>query len=510
MIAPPAYTVSDLLRRAGRLWGERPALVDGELRLCYEELLALASAHAEMLSTAGVRRGDRVAVFLPRSAAAVAALYGIAAAGAVAVPLAERFRSAQLEHVLRDAGVETVLTDARLATALEGLPVHALLTREDGYPAAATERPARSRMEARSIGRDLAALLYTSGSTGRPKGVMVTHENLVWGASIVAEYLALEPEDRLALALPLSFDYGLNQVLSATAAGACVVIDRSTHPAALCRTLERERISGLAGVPFLWQHLTQRHSPFLRLELPFLRYVTNSGGRLPTQLVRTLREAKPGLRLFLMYGLTEAFRSTYLPPEEVDRRPDSIGRPIPNSEILVLTEEGRLCEAGQTGELVHRGPTVAAGYWGDPRATARTFRSLPGGLVQDERVVYSGDLVRRDEEGFLYFVGRRDGLFKIRGIRTNAEEIELELLRCGHVADVVVFTEGNTEEPTIAAAYVPATPPADNEAVMHFCREELPPYMRPARLMAVQGVPRTAHQKPDRAQAALLWSGDKK
>ena len=372
---------------------------------------------------------------------------------------------------------------------------------------AATGRPAA--VDPPAIGRDLAVLLYTSGSTGRPKGVMVTHENLLWGAAIVAGYLGLTADDRLALALPLSFDYGLNQVTSAALAGACVVIERSTHPAAFCRTLEREAVTGLAGVPLLWRQLLSRHSPFADMRLPALRYATNTGGVLEPAIVRRLRAAKPSVRLFLMYGLTEAFRSTFLDPCDVDAHPDSIGRAIPNAEILVVDGDARECAPGEVGELVHRGPTVAAGYWGDPEGTARVFRRRPHD-PSGETVVYSGDLVRRDEAGLLYFEGRRDALFKSRGVRVNPEEIEIELRRCSDVADVIVFLtlgESSSAEPNIVAAFVAARDGDATEAVHRFCRSDLPPYMRPARLVAVDDIPRTPHGKPDRVGASALWGG---
>jgi acyl-CoA synthetase (AMP-forming)/AMP-acid ligase II len=211
-----------------------------------------------------------------------------------------------------------------------------------------------------------------------------------------------------------------------------------------------------------------------------------------------------------MYGLTEAFRSTYLDPSEVDAHPDSIGRPIPNTEVLVLGTNGRECAPGEVGELVHRGPTVATGYWGHPEATARTFRRLRLGDAGSETVVHSGDLVRRDEAGLLYFVGRRDGIFKSRGVRVNPDEIELELHRCPDVADAIVFpAPGHPpgSEPPIVAAFVPSRDRDPSATVERFCRSDLPPHMRPARLVPVDHIPRTPHGKPDRVRASELWGG---
>jgi amino acid adenylation domain-containing protein len=509
MIAPqPVCTLAELLQNAADRWGERTAVVDGNLQLTYSELLKAANDHCSAIRELGVEAGDRVGILLGRSAAAVAAWYGVAFAGGVVVPVSDRLKLVQVGHLLADARASAVITDERHAHLLDGSSARRILISNGTGPGAALEL-AGGRERVRAIGRDLAALLYSSGSTGRPKGIMVTHENLLWGAAIVAAYLELSAEDRLALALPLSFDYGLNQVLSAAVVGARIVIERSSHPAALCRTMEREGVTGLAGVPFLWQQLTARHSPFLALELPRLRYLTNTGGGLAPAIVERIRQAKPNVRLYLMYGLTEAFRSTCLDPAEVDRRPGSIGRPIANTEILVISEDGRLCAAGEVGELVHRGPTVAAGYWGDPQATARTFRASPLDPEGLERVVYSGDLVRSDDCGYLYFVGRRDGLFKSRGIRVNAEEVEVELRRCAEVADAVAFSEevaaGGDRE--IVVAYVPTAAGTGREAVERFCRSELPVHLRPVRVHEVAEIPRTAHDKPDRLQAAATWGG---
>ncbi len=511
----PASTISDLLVSASDRYAQRLAIIDGEKHLSYRELLASAESFAEMLTTLGVDRGERVGIVLPRSADAVAAFFGIALAGAVAVPISEQLKAPQVAQTIADARASAVVTDARHELLLPApAPAPAAILRlvipdggalSDAAPFAVSSlRPS----PVPAIGKDLAALLYTSGSTGRPKGIMVTHENLTWGAAIVAAYLELGRDDRLVTALPLSFDYGLNQVLAAIDAGASVVVVRSPHPGVITRAIENEGATGLAGVPVLWHQLAGRYSPFFERTLPTLRYITNTGGSLAPELVARFRAEKPHVRVFLMYGFTEAFRSTYLDPDEIDRRPTSIGRAIPNTEVLVVDECGRICAPGEVGELVHRGPTVAAGYWDDPTSTAQTFRpnNLPHGT--GETIAYSGDLVRRDEDGFLYFVGRRDELFKSRGIRLNPEQIELELRRCEAIADAIVFTTpgaGSDGEPSIVAAFVASTAEDPVSAAQQFCRSELPAHMRPARLEPVAEIPRTPHGKPDREQARRLW-----
>ena len=512
----PAYTVPDLLLRACGRDPQAIAIVDAERRLSYHELLDAATGYAAALVSIGVGRGDRVGIVLPRSADAIAAFFGITFAGAVAVAVGERVKQPQVTYTLTHARARAVVTDARHEHLLDGVSPESMARIVISAAGGQSAWPAESEVRARrpSIGKDLAALIYTSGSTGRPKGIMVTHENLTWGAAIVADYLELTREDRTVTALPLSFDYGLNQVLTMMHVGGCVVAERASTPASLCRAIERESVTGLAGVPLLWQQLAGRGSPFFSGKLSSLRYVTNSGGRLDPAIVERFRIEKPDVRVFLMYGFTEAFRSTYLDPEEVGGRPTSIGRAIPNAEILVVDESGRNCRPGETGELVHRGPTVAAGYWDDREATAQTFRSWPphlgsgtGPRGAGEIVAYSGDLVRRDHEGYLYFAGRRDELFKSRGIRLNPEQIEIELRRCDAIEDAIVFAVWNTDgqaEPVIVAVCVASGSP-DLDAVERFCHSELPSHMRPARLEVVAEVPVTANGKHDRARARELW-----
>jgi amino acid adenylation domain-containing protein len=533
-----AYTVPDLLLRACEHHPRRIAVVDGERRLTYDTLLEEARAYGETLASLGVRCGDRVGMALPRSADAIAALFGITFAGAVAVPVGERVKHAQVSYTLMHARATAVVTDARHEQLLDDVSpgaVTRLVISEPGAESGVStvrgrERPHSFRRgldrwpgsqhdREPPVGKDLAMLMYTSGSTGRPKGIMITHENVTWGAAIVADYLQLTHEDKTVTALPFSFDYGLNQVMTMVHVGGCVVVERSSHPPALCRAIEHDGVTGLAGVPLLWHQLADRRSPFFSSTLPSLRYVTNSGGALDPAVVARFRAEKPEVRVFLMYGFTEAFRSTYLDPAESGRRPTSIGRAIPNTNVLVLNERGEICAPGESGELVHRGPTVAAGYWQDPAATARTFRSGSGIVGPDghrqcadaEIVAYSGDIVRSDDEGFLYFVGRRDELFKSRGIRLNPEQIEIELRRCDAIEDAIVFTvsdEDSGTEPSIVAACVVSDTADPLVAVERFCRSELPAHMRPVRFVLVSELPATANGKPDRGRARELW-GDR-
>ncbi|XTZ13736.1 AMP-binding protein [Micromonospora echinospora] len=502
----PIFTLVDLLEQRATDSGTEIAISSPGETLTYRDVAALAAGRAAVLHDLGVRRGDRVALLLPNCADAVSWFFGALGLGAVAVFVNDSLRQRQVSHIVRHSGATVAVTNRRLRPLLDGSDL------DDRHIVDVTVAAAgRSVPPAPVVSRDLAALIYTSGSTGQPKGVMVTHGNLVAGARIVAAYLGLTAADRTLSVLPWSFDAGLNQVLATFWAGGRLVIAGSTYPPDVCRTLAAAGATGMAGVPPLWELLVNgRPGGLLRATLPELRYITNTGGPLRRETLGRIRQAHPHLDVYLMYGLTEAFRSTYLPPELVDDRAGSIGRAIPDTEILVVSPSGQPVPPGETGELVHRGPTVAAGYWRDPEATARVFRAhphAPPGAVT-EYVVYSGDYVRQDPEGFLYHVGRRDEQFKCRGFRVNPGEIEAALLDSGLVAEVVVYpTPGANGDAEIVAAVV-----TDHDArrqlsrLQQYCRDALPAHQQPHRFAPLPAFPRTSSGKIDRRSVQALTS----
>lgn len=482
---------------------DRVAIVDGARRVAYGDLLRRANGLCATLQNRGVRKGDRVVIFLPRSVEAVAALFGTWFAGGVAVIANDRLRAQQVRHVVEHSEATCVVSNEHQLRSVPILSCDQIVTVD-------REAPQDPRPHVPLTGADLAMLVYTSGSTGLPKGIMFSHDNLLNGTRIVSGYLNLAGQDVILSVLPFSFDYGLNQLLTALFVGGTLVIQRSMFPNDISQTLLRERITGLAGVPTLWAQLSGRHSPFLKTTYPHLRYITNSGGRVPEPVVRSIRTAHPATRIYLMYGLTEAFRSTYLPPEQVDHRPASMGRAIPEVEILVINERGTECAPGEVGELVHCGATVSMGYWRDPENTALRFRQHPlrqGAGRDGEKVVFSGDLVNTDAEGYLYYVGRKDKQIKSRGVRVSPEEIE----RCLHsstlVSQVVTFAvprdDGDTD---IVAAIVPRDAAQfRKEALEEFCRNEMPEYMRPRVFWAMTEFPLTSSGKPDRCEIERLY-----
>lgn len=491
--------IEDSLFEAAGAWSDKAAIVDGARTLDYAQLQQAAQRWSGALLEAGVRPGDRVGIFLDKSLEAVVAFYAIWISGGVVVPINESLRSTQVEHILQDSGSLVLLSHGRKLASIEpdaysGVKVLELELSGDG------EAPA-----ARPVGLagddEPAIILYTSGSTGRPKGILISHANLLAGARIVVKYLEIQHDERLLSVLPFSFDYGLNQLLTSVARGATCYLQRSLFPADICRALETHEITALAGVPTLWIQLMQRHSPFPKREFPKLRYITNSGGAFPVELVQRYREHLPHVRIYLMYGLSEAFRSSYLPPSELGMRLGSMGKAIPETELLVLDDDDRECPPEQPGQLVHAGPTVALGYWNRPEATAAVFRPDPRKPPGDPaRVVYSGDLVKRDEEGFLYFVGRADQQIKSYGFRISPEEVEEILYRSDMLAEVIVRgVPDDVAGQAVEAHVVPRHPETFTaEALLAACDAEMPRYMVPKRVVVHTEFPRTSSGKVDR------------
>jgi len=496
----------------------RTAIAHGRRKITYRELWHEVARYAALFIGIGIKPGDRVAIFLENRPETVIGVLAAAAVGALFVPINPLLKVAQARYVLAHSGAGCIVSSAaRLRTLLpalgeEGSGIHVVCIDE---PPPGTELGTRLHLTrdcpacddavlSSSIDDDAAAILYTSGSTGRPKGVLLSHRSLVQGAFAVASYLRLTGDDRVLCAIPLSFDAGINQVMSTLVCGGTAVLHNYTRAVELARCCEAFAITGMTGVPPFWIDVGEMEWP--EAAKTNLRYFASTGGRLPNVTLDRLRRLFGNAKPYLMYGLTEAFRSTYLDPGQVDERPDSIGKAIPNARVTIRRADGNECAPREIGELVHVGACVALGYWNDPEATARRFRPIEaecGGLRRTEIAVWSGDLAWQDEDGFFYFVGRNDAMIKTSGFRVSPTEIEEVALASGLVRETVALGLPDARIGQLIALAVTAAAPGANEqilkdALMRHFRNTAPSYMTPGRILVAQQLPRSPNGKFDR------------
>lgn len=487
---------------AGR--GEAPALVLKQSTLSHNQLRQRVAMLAGWLAREVPDKGARVASWAAKGELTCLLPLAAARAGLVHVPVNPLLKRAQVAHILADSGAQLLIgTPARLATLEPGDLPEGCKAMGEGEALAAAQAAGCALGPSEADPAELAAILYTSGSTGRPKGVMLSHANLWLGAVSVAHYLALTEDDVTLAVLPLSFDYGQNQLLSTWFAGGAVVPLDFLLPRDVVKACARHGVTTLAAVPPLWVQLTEIEWP-AEAVAP-LRRLTNSGGALTVELVRKLRRMFPQAQLFPMYGLTEAFRSTYLDPALVDLHPTSMGKAIPFAEILVVDEAGEIAPDGVEGELVHCGPLVAQGYWRDPQRTAERFRPAPAASRYGGIAVWSGDRVWRDANGLLYFVGRHDAMIKSAGNRISPQEIEEAALATGLVAEAVAL--GVPDARLGQAVHLVVRGNKDgHEELARRLKAELPNFMYPQQIHWRAAMPLNPNGKIDRAalQAELI------
>ncbi|WP_047863792.1 acyl-CoA ligase (AMP-forming), exosortase A system-associated [Rubrobacter aplysinae] len=520
----PEFTFQDLLTNSLEQSPDKPAVVDGSDSHTYADLDRKSDALAAALLDGGIRRGQRVGVYMEKSWEAIVAMLAASKAGAAFVNINPLLKAQQVAYIAGDCDVRALIGESdRLATLDAGLVKTAFHKGGEAPPVADESHELTGVLESgeeptgapRVQENDLSSIIYTSGSTGMPKGVALSHRNLVAGAQIVSTYLENTPEDRILSALPLNFDAGLNQFTTSLRVGATLVLQHSRLPGDLLKSLRGHEITGLAGVPPLWPLLIRNRKSLEEEPPEHLRYISNTGGRIPNSQLEELRRLLPSTDIYLMYGLTEAFRSTYVPPAEVERGLEGcIGKAIPDTDVWVVTEDNREAEDHEVGELVHRGPTVALGYWGKEDATRERFKPspfTPEEIVDKERVVYSGDLVKRDEDGFLYFVGRNDAMIKVQGYRLSPEEVENLLVATGEVSEACAFGLPDESTGERVVAVVSFKYNADNGDVEHlreYCVANAPQYMIPRQILVHDGeLPKGPSGKIDRPKIKETYSG---
>ncbi|WAT18506.1 acyl-CoA ligase (AMP-forming), exosortase A system-associated [Aurantiacibacter sp. MUD11] len=471
-----------------------PALVLRRETLSWKDLRTRVAHMAGWLAAQGLEPGARVATWAAKGELTCLMPLAAARAGLVHVPINPLLKHAQVKHILEDSGASLLLANAaRIASLQDGDATCPIVEEKAVSEALGAAQPLSAPSEADP--ESVCAILYTSGSTGRPKGVVLSHANLWLGAVSVAHYLGMARDDVTLAVLPLSFDYGQNQLLSTWYAGGSVAPLDYLTPRDVLKACARHQVTTLAAVPPLWVQLVAHEWP--EEAVVAMRRLTNSGGALTEDLVRDLRAIFPKARLFPMYGLTEAFRSTYLDPALVDEFPTSMGTAIPFAEILVVDEAG---EVASEGELVHCGPLVAQGYWQDPERTAQRFKPAPAASSYGGMAVWSGDRVRRAENGLLYFIGRSDAMIKSAGNRISPQEIEEAVIATGLAEEAVAF--GVPDAQLGHAIHLVVRGSGDEEGLRDALRRELPNFMQPAVIEWVADMPLNPNGKIDRARLA--------
>jgi acyl-CoA ligase (AMP-forming) (exosortase A-associated) len=481
------------------------ALLIGDRVTTYAELDAGVGRLASWLLEQAGGPGERVASWSAKTRLACLMPLAAARAGLIHVPVNPLLKGPQVAHILSDSGAKLLVTNGARAEMLGGgLPdecvVQDLKIGEEVIDSGGQGLPL-------SIAEpdDLAAILYTSGSTGRPKGVMLSHANLWLGAESVASYLKIAPDDRVLGVLPLSFDYGQNQLFSSWYAGAAVAPLDYLTARDVVKAVARHKITTLAGVPPLWVQVVEAEWP--AETAVWLKRLTNSGGALTPSLIDAMRRTFPKADIYPMYGLTEAFRSTYLDPALVADHPTSMGRAIPHAEILVCRPDGSVVLDDEPGELVHVGPLVARGYWQDEERTAHRFKPAPPASHYGGTAVWSGDTVRRDADGLLYFVGRDDAMIKTAGNRVSPTEVEDVAVASGLIYEAVAF---GVPDQRLGAAIVLIVRGkdgvADEEGLSAWLRQNLPNFMQPQAIEWRDALPRNPNGKLDRVAIAADWT----
>ncbi len=491
----------DFLRASADAHPDKVCIIFAKSAYSFRDVDEKSDKLAREFQRLGVRRGDRIAAMLDNSIEMVVALWATLKAGAVFIPVSPGFKAEKLAFLLSDSGAVCLLAHAHLRTLVKDSVAQATYSGALIWVGTNKEEGAQSLEDILSgphgvpadpnlIDQDLCLIIYTSGSTGKPKGVMMSHRNISNNAWSISTYLRNRPDDIVLCVLPLSFDYGLFQVLTGARVGFTVVLERSfAFPYDVLKRIGEYHVTGFPGVPTIFATLLQ-FAPFKGLDLSSLRYFSNTAAAFPAAHIRALRELLPHAEIFSMYGLTECTRVSYLEPAQLDRKIMSVGRAMPNSETYIVDEEGRRCGPHEVGELVVRGTSVMRGYWKRPDATAKVLRD---GDIAGEKVLYTGDLFWMDEEGDLFFVGRRDDVFKCRGEKVSPREVEACLFELPGVAEAAVVGVTHESDGFAIKAHVVARPGCEltEDLLRKHCRARLEPLLVPRFFEVCESLPKT-------------------
>jgi len=516
--------VEQFLEQSAERYPDKVALICGTERLTYVTIEARCNQLANTLLSGGLNRWDRVAIYMENSPETAFGIFAALKAGGVFLVVNATTKVDKLTYILnncrasvlittqkklneiREAWVQTPYLQTVIVAGTDDLstidPIDKkMISLEQAFATASAERPAR-----RCIDIDLAALIYTSGSTGKPKGVMVTHLNIVSAATSITTYLENTPEDVIINLLPLAFDYGLYQLLMAFKMGATLVLERGfAYAFVLIETMLREKVTGLPLVPTISSILLQMD--LRKYQFPQLRYISNTAAALPTEHIRQLRASFPHVKIFSMYGLTECKRVSYLPPDQLDIRPRSVGRGMPNEEVYIVDDVGKRLGPGETGELVVRGANVMKGYWELPDETSKMLRD--GGFPWPEKVLHTGDLFTNDAEGYLYWMGRKDDIIKTRGEKVSPKEVEDAIYAMPQISDAAVVGVPDEVLGSAIKAFVTVKPGATltERDVLRHCKERLEDFMIPKFVEIRESMPKTGTGKISKRALALNMEG---
>ncbi len=494
--------VNHFLEQSAQRFSDKTALIYQGQRFTYAEIDSRADRLAHALAARGVERGDRVAVFMDNSVEAVIALFGILKANAAFMMINHTTKAGKLEFIMNNSRAKVLIAQASRADVISSMTTphlqNILWSGSASSPLVfeeiTQERVVKDPVKKMCIDLDLASIVYTSGSTGNPKGVMLSHLNMVSAAHSITTYLENTDQDIIINMLPLTFDYGLYQVLMGFRVGATVVLEKSfAYPAQILKIMVEEKVTGFPGVPTIFSLLLQMKD-IQKYDFSSLRYITNTAAALPVSHIKRLRELFPQAKLYSMYGLTECKRVSYLPPEDIEKKPASVGKGMPNEEIFLVDGEGRRTSPGEVGELVVRGSNVMLGYWEMPEETAKCLRP---GRYPGERFLYTGDLFKTDEDGYFYFVARKDDIIKCKGEKVSPKEVENVLYALNGIVEAAVVGIPDEIFGQAIKAYVALETgaPLKEKDILKYCAEHLENFMVPKYIEIRETLPKTATGK---------------
>ena len=486
-------TIPHQLEITSRVMPDKIALVDKNISLSFTEFYKLSISVAYTFKSLGIKKGDRVGICMEKSVDQAISIMAILFSSAILVPILPKLKEGNIKHIINDCDMCAIITDHIRYNEVKEIGENLKIIR---YKDIKHDKEMKIKSEFSLSTLDVAAIIYSSGSTGRPKGITITHQNIYDGARIVSEYLSTNSDDRISGVLSFNFDYGLNQLWQIILKGATLYLHDFIFPNDFFMHISENKITAIPIMPVIISKMFDKRFYLENPSLDFssVRYVSTSGGRLSEDMITDLTRTFKFSKIFSMYGLTEAFRSTFLEPEQITIRPTSIGKAIPEVEVFVLNDNQEVCKPNEVGELVHRGACISKGYWGSPKKTSERFKVID--MFPDEIIVFSGDLVKTDEDGFLYFISRKDSMIKTQGYRVSPTEVEDEVNKHQKITASVVFGRDNIDigQDIILIYTTSDKKELSKKLLLHYLKERLPSHMVPKHIYYIDEFPITGNE----------------